>query len=361
MLWSTTHSVTMPGLTEGTLYHYRINAEDAAGNMASEPDRTFAATVGDGPFVDVWYGDYQTFGALGNPQRWINVLGQVIDPDGISDLSFSLNGGPSRSLSCRPFRRTCRPGRLQRRDRLRGDAPGPNTIEIRAVDGLGFETTKMVTVDYTAGTVWPLPTPWTGRLRGTISDVAQVVDGRWSIVSGALRNDRQRYDRTVAIGDITWTDYEVTVPVTIHGFSAAASGGVNGYPAVGVMLKWPGHSDWTGDQPTWGYYPAGGGGWYEFAPDGSGRLLLTDFQSDYATDPLNRVLVLGVTYIWKLRVESQSDGSALYRMKIWEEGSVEPSGWELTDIHRNDVPGGSMLLIAHHTDVSFGNVSIDPL
>ena len=35
--------------------------------------------------------------------------------------------------------------------------PGTNTIEVRAVDGLGFETIKTIAVDYAAGTTWPLP------------------------------------------------------------------------------------------------------------------------------------------------------------------------------------------------------------
>ena len=183
MLWSTTHSVTIQGLTEGTLYHYRINAQDAAGNIASEPDRTFAATVGDGPFVDVWYGDYQSFGALGNPQRWINVLGQVIDPDGLSALSFSLNGGPSRSLSVGPFRRLADPGDFNVEIDFAEMLPGTNTIEIRAVDGLGFETTKTVTVDYSAGNVWPLSysVDWASasgyQRRGT--DRGRAVEHRW--------------------------------------------------------------------------------------------------------------------------------------------------------------------------------------
>jgi hypothetical protein len=193
--------------------------------------------------------------------------------------------------------------------------------------------------------------------------VAQVVDGRWSIVDGMLRNDLQRYDRAVAIGDITWTDYEVTVPVRVNGFSPGGFVSYHNKPAVGVMLKWPGHSDWTGgtSQPNYGYYPGGGGGWYEFEQDGSGQLLMTDFQSDWAGDPYDRVLEVGTTYIWKVRVESQVSGAALYSMKVWPQGLPEPTTWELVDLHSNDVPGGSVLLIAHWTDVSFGDVVIDPL
>jgi len=179
-----------------------------------------------------------------------------------------------------------------------------------------------------------------------------------------LRNDLQRYDRAVAIGDISWTDYEVTVPVTVHALNTDGFVGINGAPGVGVMLKWPGHSDWTGDQqPNWGYYPGGGGGWVEFAPDGTGALRLDDFAPGgvFRGDPLSRVIAIGTRYMWKVRVESQAGGSALYRMKLWVDGSPEPADWEIVGTDTNDVPSGSVLLLAHFTDVSFGNVVVNPL
>jgi hypothetical protein len=360
---STAHDVTLNDLAPEQGYYYRVSAEDAVGNSVMTNAYTFlTASSSGGPAVDVWYGRSQTFGALGQPQTWVNVLGQVYDPDGLSILTYSLNGAPEQNLSVGPYRRIAEPGDFNVEIDYTEMLPGTNTIEIRAVDGLGFETIKTITVDYAAGTTWPLPYSVDWSSAAEISDVAQVVDGRWSIVGGALRNDLLRYDRAVAIGDIAWTDYEVTVPITINGISSEASGGVNGYPAVGVMLKWPGHSDWDGDQPTWGYYPSGGGGWYEFRNLGPGELSLRDFEGNFKDgDPLVRVLALGTTYVWKVRVETQTDGSSLYRMKVWPEGSPEPSAWELSDTDTADVPGGSLLLIAHFADVSFGDVIVEPL
>jgi regulation of enolase protein 1 (concanavalin A-like superfamily) len=356
---STAHTVILPGLSQGQVYHYRIIAEDSLGASTTSADSTFAA-VREAPVIDVWYGDSQSFGDLGNPQRWINVLGQVQDPDGINALSFSLNGGEPRSLSFSPYRRLAEPGDFNVEIDYMEFSPGANTIEIRAVDTLGFEAVKTVSVDYSAGTVWPLSyqVDWSSVLE--IRDVAQVVDGRWSIVDGQLRNDLQRYDRTVVIGDITWTDYEVTVPVTIHRFSQDGFGGNAGVPGAGVSLKWPGHTDWTGDQPTHGWNPSGAGGFVSFDRDGNGSLNLGgEGVSD--SDPFDRVIAIGTTYIWKIRVETQQDGSALYQLKLWTQGSPEPANWELFVTKPNDVPGGSLLFIAHFTDVSFGNVVIEPL
>lgn len=42
----TSHSVTLSGLSQGTIYHYRIRTKDAAGNLATSGDRTFTTTGG---------------------------------------------------------------------------------------------------------------------------------------------------------------------------------------------------------------------------------------------------------------------------------------------------------------------------
>ena len=58
------------------------------------------------PIIDVWYGTEQQFGQVGIPQQWVNILGNVTDPDGIDTLTYSLNGGSESALSIGPD--TCR-------------------------------------------------------------------------------------------------------------------------------------------------------------------------------------------------------------------------------------------------------------
>jgi len=55
-----------------------------------------------GGLFDIWYGDYQTFGALGIPQPWVNILGNLREPDTVASLTYSLNGSPSVPLSIGP-------------------------------------------------------------------------------------------------------------------------------------------------------------------------------------------------------------------------------------------------------------------
>jgi len=158
---------------------------------------------------DLWSGDSQAFGQLGNPQRWVNILGNVSDPDGITGLTYTHNGGPSRTLSLGPdTRRLLEPDDFNIEIDFAELLDGPNQIVLTAMDSLGDSTQHVVTLDYTQGNTWPrdFTAQWGSALE--ISELAQVVDGLWSLVVGGLRPDVMGYDRIVAIGDVGWTDYE---------------------------------------------------------------------------------------------------------------------------------------------------------
>jgi hypothetical protein len=63
------------------------------------------------PVIDVWYGLNQTF-PNGTPQGFVNIVGNVSDPDSsISSLSYSLNGSGFSPLNMGPSnRRLAHPG-----------------------------------------------------------------------------------------------------------------------------------------------------------------------------------------------------------------------------------------------------------
>jgi chitodextrinase len=54
---TTSHQVTLPGLTPGTLYHYRVKSRDAAGNLSVSADFTFITTSGGGGAPVVYLSD----------------------------------------------------------------------------------------------------------------------------------------------------------------------------------------------------------------------------------------------------------------------------------------------------------------
>ncbi|NED99616.1 DUF1349 domain-containing protein [Phytoactinopolyspora halotolerans] len=313
---------------------------------------------GDGPAIDVWNGNQQTFGANGRPQRWVNVLGNVSHPDGLSWLRFRLNGGPLRNLKIGPD--------LQRLQ-FAGDfnveldyaelAGGANTVELIARSTSGVENSRTVTVTKESSTVPSLPFQVDWSDAAAINDVAQIVDGKWSINSGALRPTELGYDRVVALGDISWTDYQVTVPLTVHALGPDSGTPQSGAPLVGMGLRWPGHTTGSSGQPSTGFYPVGAYAWYRWQLTGR-----TELTGSGGT-PLHRInhvsLPLGVPHVMKASVETVTGGYR-YRYKMWPAAEPEP-GWQMEIVYDGGTASGAVALIAHHVDASFGNVVIEPI
>ncbi len=322
--------------------------EGATSNQAfvSVSVETSSSNQGDGPLIDVWYGLEQTFGQIGQPQTWINILGHVDDPDGVSSLTYSLNGGPELPLNITKKTRIIQSGDFNA-DIAYADLDGSSIddfVTFTATDELGNVSTQTVTINYEDGNVWPenYSIDWSNT--SEISEVAQVVDGLWTIEGDTVRIVEPGYDRLIAIGDVSWANYEVTVPITINNF-------VRNTGRVGLMMRWPGHNDdLSGKQPFAGFEPYGAIGW---AAGGNLKI-----RGEGGGNSSNKTLEANITYNFKMRVETTQTES-LYSLKAWELGQSEPLDW---DVQRNeglsDLQNGSLLLVAHKQDASFGNVTI---
>ncbi len=309
--------------------------------------------------IDVWYGNDQTFGALGKPQTWVNVLGRVSDPDGISRLRYRLNGGALKRLFFGPDqRRLYGSGDFNVQLDFDGLAAGANTVLIEATDGAGNVVTESVTVRKVAGRVWPLPYSITWSQVSNIQDVAQVVDGRWTVSNGVLRTADIGYDRLVDIGDVAWDDYEITTPITVHfvdrenGSDWPSTG-----PGIGFLMRWTGHLP-TKAEPYTDFRDHGALGWYRY--NQGDRLVIGDGNGLPAAIDDDFELTTGVTYIFKMRVETHPTESR-YLLKVWRQTEAEPAAWSLTrSAPLSEAGNGSVLLVAHQVDASFGNVTITP-
>lgn len=355
----TTHAIHIDGLQPSTSYHLKITSADPSGNETRSGDIEVATTGGAGaPLIDIWYGDTQEFGRIGSPVPLVNILGNASASSGISSLTYSFNGGSQRTLSMGPnLRRLARPGDFNVEIPLGNLQPGTNTVTIHAQDWNGHETTRVVTVVNSSGAVWPRPSTvnWDGV--SNINSAAQVVDGLWEIRHGAVRPVVSAYDRLVAVGDRTWTQYEVSCPITVHSIDTNGYAAPSFGPAVGLLLRWPGHSN-DGNQPWEGVYPLGAIGMFRWT-ESQDSFQLFGNQGTILAWTADQALQIGVTYIFKMRVDSVP-GGAQYRLKWWPSGEDEPSGWILTGFQSlSDDPGhGCILLLAHHVDASFGAVTI---
>lgn len=355
------HGVTLLDLAGDTMYHLQIEAQDGGARTSVSPDLSFTT----GPqstllSIDAWYGDSQQFGALGVPQHFANVLGNVSDPAAVQSLTYSLNGGPETVLSVGPDpRRLDEAGDFNIELAVDALMPGSNTVRITAIDTLSQAATRTITVNWTDGTTWPLPASVDWSTATVIHDVAQVVDGRWQLTPAGVRPLDTGYDRLIAIGDRTWTDYEVTLPVTVHSIDhlngdPSPSNG----PVVGLGLRWQGHTQISGEQPRRGFWPAGAYAWYRWTPWGAERYELSAEGLPLATNV--QPFVIGQTYLFKMRVYEQPGGYGRYLFKSWPQGDPEPAGWTVGLDAASDLSSGSLLLIAHHADVTFGNITITP-
>ncbi|MFZ1027056.1 MAG: Ig-like domain-containing protein, partial [Limnoraphis robusta] len=349
-----TITYTHTGSSEGSdSFSYRVADDDGALSTAANVNLNVTAQTPGSPQVNIWYGPNQSFGEIGEPQTWINILGNASDPDGLASVTYSLNNGPSRALSLGPdTRRLQNPGDFNvdiAFDDLDG-SPADDIVRVTATDTLGNTSTQTITVDYESGNVWPESYSIDWSSVSDLQDVSQVVDGLWTIDGDTVRPVEQGYDRLLGIGDVSWDDYEITVPFTLNSLNAAPGADEAG---VGVLMRWTGHTDdpIPNAQPKTGFNPYGAIAWYY-----KGQLEITGNRlASIAEAPFT--IEDGVTYNLKARAEGQS-----YSFKLWKQGQAEPSSWTLQGQGKPSDPSkGSILLVAHQYDVSFGDVTITPL
>jgi hypothetical protein len=194
------------------------------------------------PQVNLWYGNYQTFGAKGVPQQWVNILGNVASPVGIAMLTYSLNGAPEVNLNWGPSN-----PRLVEEGDFNGDIdyallwPGLNNVIITATDYLNQFTQQEVTINNRnhrlAGNVDNITIDFRKVTNATLQNSVQIVDGVWDIgLDYRIRARQIGYDRAFAIGDTNISgDYDLTTELVVHDNNG---GGF----AFGAASGWVGHT-----------------------------------------------------------------------------------------------------------------------
>ncbi|BAI90467.1 Ig-like domain-containing protein [Arthrospira platensis NCB002] len=348
------------GSSSGTdSFTYTVEDNDGAtSNLANVSITIQEPSADPNPTVlDIWYGSEQSFGHIGKPLVWVNILGYAFDPDGISSLSYSLNGGPEIPLRLNVHGESRNP-RLSRNGDfnveiaytdLNPASDHDDIVVITAVDTLGHIATESVTIKHELGNAWPKTYSIDWSEVDQINDVAQVVDGLWTLTDDGVRTAETGYDRLIAIGDIGWDDYEATVPITIHETNT------NGI--IGLLMRWKGHQPDGGTQPYVQWRTHGEIGFYHM----SSGLSLEG--STFFNSGRNITLEAGNTYNFKMRSQTVDDGS-IYSFKVWEESEPEPTEWDRQSFKSSSdfraLSHGSLLLVAHYYDATFGDVTVVP-
>ncbi len=84
-----------PGFFGNDTFTYRASDSSLESNLAT----VIISVTG---VFNFWYGTSMDVGLLGTPQRWVNILGNASDPDGIQSLTYSLNGGSTVAMGIGP-------------------------------------------------------------------------------------------------------------------------------------------------------------------------------------------------------------------------------------------------------------------
>ena len=192
----------------------------------------------------------------------------------------------------------------------------------------------------------------------------------WNQQQGTIRSE-VGYDRLVALGDLSWSEYEVEVPITINSLPKSNSGG------IGLAVRWNGHFSDSGENPGKGWWNLGAYAYYRKrdSSEGGPHLMLrtgknitpgstvTDYDVDYIQE--------GKTYTFKVRVEDDTSIAAAdvngspgnFFFKVWETNQTEPNEWQLEIVDGGEYKpeSGSVVLVAYNADVSFGEVVVRSL
>jgi len=316
--------------------------------------------------IHFWYGDSQLFGSPGLAQRWVNILGHVDKPGQLASVFYSLNGAPGRPLGTGPdSRRLPAPGDFNIELDARDVRDGRNTIRVWTSPAEGGGEEQEIDFEFRQRP-WPLPTTVDWSATENIQDAVQIVDGMWLLTEKGLRTapDRIGYDRSLALGDRDWSGYEILVPVTPHALDTSAYGSpVSLSPGFGLVLHWNGHTSTPVrcGEPHCGWLPAGAFHWYNFPRDKPGGLNISTGPILDLSVAFPYALTPGTTYLVRSRVEPLPL-QTLYYLKIWKKGENEPQNWSLQRTSDRKDPGhGGILLVAHHVDLTIGNIEIRPV
>lgn len=385
----------------------------------SIPTSVSCSTTSDSsePTIHVWEGLQQQVGKHGIGQSDFNLIGHLSGPSPIAYASYVLNDGQPQKLTVGDRPDGYGDGRrLASTCDFNADIPieqfneGPNTVVLSAIDENNHETHVIVNIEKYAGTATlPITIDW--QHLASPQEVGHAVDGHWVIDSTGLQIVRPGYDRLFLIGDDTWQDYEVTVPVTVFGFDqkpGPRSGGGNAF-GLGILMRFTGHMqggplDWPDvpphlepyvweqqgvlgpiryqkrlfdytiahrsspkAQPKWGYLPFGAIGWLRWrngtVQNPIGQFHAGDENRANHFDEID--IALRHRYWMKMRSKTLPDeedgkGVTTYSWKVWPDGEDEPIewNWEVTQSSHHALRKGGFALLAHHVEASFGAVSV---
>jgi hypothetical protein len=317
--------------------------------------------------VDIWYGEEQRFGDLGNPQRQINILGNIQNLNDGCRVYYTLNGrGEEVDITLgSDLHRLAMKGDFNLDIDRRELRDGQNYIDLQIEQDGKKLLSRIINLNYSSVNSWPLPYVVDWNQAGELQNVVEIIDGMWDITSLGAHVEEQYYDRVLAFGDSSWINYEVGTSVVFHDYIPPGEGPPTyNVSHVAIASRWPGH-DRDSLQPDRKWFPLGATSEFRITDDyDSCRWRIFDGENFYVEQEAGdyRSILPEKKYRIKHRVENITETEALYSVKFWPADEIEPEQWDLQAVEVMKMKEtGSALLLAHNTEVTFGNISVIPL
>lgn len=322
------------------------------------------------PAIRIWHGTKQIVGHLGPAQDDFNLMGEVRDPDSLVWLAYRLNGAAQVPLSFRAFRRLALDGNFNADIPIAALKAGSNEVRIVARWRNGETAEQVMTLDRVMGGSSPLP--YETRFLGAPQATVQIVDGEWAVGDGGLRTVQTGHERMFVVGEKSWQDYEVRTAITVRRIDSI-SPVQDGGPGVGFILRFAGHQVggprlYPSAQPKFGTQPFGGAAWIRWNNGDPASPPMRQFvrgDRDQVAEQGTTTVELNVPYEIRLKAQTFPDpqggvGLTEYSFKMWKRGVPEPPSWDWQSRYESwqTLRRGAVAFIAHHADVTFGNVRV---
>ena len=317
------------------------------------------------PEINIWYGHQQHFGFPGRAQRWINILGNITNPEMVTEASYQLNSGPVQPLTLgSDLHRLARPGDFNVEIGY-DDLQPSNQLKLTFTTNSRQTITEKMNIHLAEKSLWPLPYQVDFSEVKDLQDVVQVVDGHWELTDQGVHTVAPYYDRVLSLGDTSWHDYESLINLTIHDFITPEPGPPTyNVTHFGVAMRWQGHTK-DGRQPSRQWYPLGAQGEFLLKPelDSCRWRILYDgnFKSKPATysKSLNPIALNEKIKI-RTQVKTLENNHTRYRFKQWKATDPEPAHWDLEGIEdgKSDLSSGALCLVPHNSEVTIHTVEV---
>jgi hypothetical protein len=364
-----TDSWTDTGYTYTTSINYtKIGIlEGGAGSSSGNPQKfdyfhtTLVLSDTQAPIPTFWYGNYQKIGQLGNPQKYVDIVGNVYEQSSITNITYTLNGGINNTLNLGSDGL-----RLQSTNDFNIELDystllcGNNTVTIYTTDSLSNSNSTSMILNYICGVNATLPYNVYFNT-SIVQDHVQIVDGIWTISNNTIIQSVYGYDKMFTFGSENWYDYEVQSTFKFHTpLSIPATSN------FAIAMRW---DEYTGsNQPRDSWYPIGALMGYFCRSDDStcklsivsGGILVTPPWLIFKIQDNTTVLSPDITYNIKTRVQTLNSTHSNYSMRVWQLGTSEPSLWMSATIKddNNGRHNGSVAMISYYSDVVYGNISV---